>query len=120
MNLPRRIQWAVLGACLAWPVPGAATEASVAAGVAAYNQGEHRRAYEILKPLAIKGDATAQNTLGLLYANGKGVTRNDAIAVYWFRQAADQDHEKAQRNLAYMVANGRAKATADDNLPECR
>jgi hypothetical protein len=105
---------------LAWPALGAAVEASAATGVAAYDKGEYQRAYEILKPLALKGDATAQNTLGLLYANGKGVTRNDATAVYWFRQAAGQDHEKAQRNLAYMVANGRAKAVADDNLPECR
>ena len=53
------------------------------------------------------GDARAQFTLGLLYANGKGVPENGKEAVVWYRRAADQGHARAQYNLGWMYANGK-------------
>lgn len=89
-------------------------------GIAAYQTGDPKRAFGLLQPLARQGNAEAQNYLGLLYANGKGVQRDDTTAAYWFRQAADQDNDKAKRNLAYLIANGRAKAKVWDDYPDCR
>ena len=43
-----------------------------------------------LKSVAEQGDATAQSSLGYMYATGEGVPQNDAEAVRWYRMAAEQ------------------------------
>ncbi len=58
------------------------------------------------------GDAQAQFNLGWMYANGRGVARDDAIAAYFFHAAAEQGLEVAQRMLK-VVGN----PTAD--VPPC-
>ena len=55
---------------------------------------------------AADGDAQAQFNLGVRYANGRGVPRNDAEAVAWYRKAAEQGNADAQNNLGWMYANG--------------
>ena len=42
-----------------------------------------------LRASAEAGDADAQLTIGLRYANGRGVPQDDAEAVAWFRKAAE-------------------------------
>jgi soluble lytic murein transglycosylase-like protein len=49
---------------------------------------------------AVAGDTLARYNLGWLYANGHGVARDDAQAVYFFQLAADQGDEPARRMLA--------------------
>ena len=44
--------------------------------------------------------------MGVLYANGFGVSLDDNEALKWYRLAADQDHANAQCNIAVMHANG--------------
>jgi TPR repeat protein len=34
-----------------------------------------------------------------MYANGKGVLKDDKQAVYWYQKAANQGQAKAQSNL---------------------
>jgi TPR repeat protein len=41
-----------------------------------------------------------------MYSNGEGALDNDALAVKWYRKAADQGHASAQFNLGLMYANG--------------
>ena len=41
-----------------------------------------------------------------MYDNGRGVRRDDAEAVRWFRQAADQGVAQAQFNLGAMYYKG--------------
>ncbi len=41
----------------------------------------------------------AQYNLGICYANGQGVTKDEAEAVKWYRKAAEQNHAMAQYNL---------------------
>lgn len=89
-------------------------------GIAAHGARDYARAFTLLRPLAGQGDPHAQNLVGLMYANGQGVKRDDGQAVHWFRQAAQRSHDKAQRNLAYMLANGRGRAVAEDKQPECQ
>ena len=53
-----------------------------------------------------RGDAGAQFDIGLLYAYGLGVPRDDALAVQWFRKAADQGLAVAQNSLGAMYDQG--------------
>jgi len=60
----------------------------------------------VLKRMAEAGDPAAQHKLGFMYANGRGVTQDEAAAVSWYRKAADQGYANAQSNLGVMYANG--------------
>lgn len=64
-------------------------------------------AAEEYQEAAGQGDADAQNNLGLMYANGHGVPKNDSKAVEWLQKAADQGHANAQGLLGLMYADGR-------------
>ena len=46
------------------------------------------------------GDAEAQYNLGWMYANGRGVARDDTLAAYFFNAAAEQGLDHARRMLA--------------------
>ena len=61
-----------------------------------------------LHKLAEAGNIDAQNQLGLLYNEGKGVPQNFKQASVWFRKAAEQGHAGAQVNLGtlYFLAHG--------------
>ena len=75
-------------------------------GVAAYQRGNFAMALEIWIPLAERGDADAQNHLGMMHENGHGVPKDDAEAAKWYRKAADQGTAEAQYNLGSMYENG--------------
>ena len=51
-------------------------------------------------------DADAQFNLGLMYAAGEGILKDEAEAVRWFRLAAEQGVASAQFNLGLMYAKG--------------
>jgi TPR repeat protein len=55
---------------------------------------------------AAGGDANAQFSLGLKFANGKGPALDYAQATQWYRKAAEQGHALAQFNLGVMYAEG--------------
>ena len=59
---------------------------------------------------AEKGDAGAQFNLGVRYANGQGVAKDEVEAVKWYRKAADQGDADAQSNLGWMYDNGQGVA----------
>lgn len=50
--------------------------------------------------------ADAANGLGLMYANGNGVSKNATEAVKWYRKAAEQGYAPAQSNLGVMYTKG--------------
>jgi len=64
-------------------------------------------ALAMLKAAAEHGEAWAQSYLGVMYANGQGVTRDGAEAVKWYRKAADQGHAGAQFKLGVIYEGGR-------------
>src|SRR5450755_3057544 len=84
-------------------------------GIAAYHEQSYVKAAEIWRPLAEKGDATAQYFLGTLFAEGKGVEQNDATAFMWFQRAANQGDAAAQYNVgaSYAEGTGVQKSSAD-------
>ena len=53
---------------------------------------------------AEQGDASAQYNLGVMYAKGRGVLKDEAEAVRWYRLAAEQGDAYAQNNLGVMYA----------------
>jgi TPR repeat protein len=82
------------------------TAAELEEGVKAYEQGDYKLALQLLRPLAEQGVARAQNGIGIMYANGRGVSHDEAQAAAWFQKAADQGYAKAQAHLGYSYKYG--------------
>jgi len=82
--------------------------------------GEYRRVNAAAKTVdrdvrifckaAKKGDADAQFDLGYLYAVGRGVTRDEALAAAWFLKASKQKHPQAQNWLKRLKVKPRRRA----------
>ena len=77
------------------------------AGMDAYQRGDYATALREWQPLAEQGQAVAQYQLGLLYANGQGLTKDDAKARQWYEKAAVQGHTEAQVNLGVLLMYAR-------------
>ncbi|HVN22109.1 MAG TPA: GAF domain-containing protein, partial [Dongiaceae bacterium] len=60
-----------------------------------------------LKQMAEKGNPEAQNTLGLHYATGDGVTLDEREALRWFTRAAESGNVAAQSKLGSIYYSGR-------------
>ena len=65
---------------------------------AAYHQGDYATALRELRPLAERGDATAQAVLGVMYDKGLGVPQNYIEAHKWYNLAAAQGNKNAVKN----------------------
>jgi uncharacterized protein len=72
----------------------------------AYDKGDYAGVIAQCKAAAEAGDASCENFIGLLYAEGKGVARDWTEAARWFRRAADQGHIHAAHNLAFAYETG--------------
>ena len=72
---------------------------------------QYSNAYNYFYGRAIKGDAAAQNNLGHMYMDGRGVEQDPAKAVYWYHQAAVRGYRAAEVNLgvAYLYGRGTKK-----------
>jgi predicted aspartyl protease len=75
-------------------------------GLAAYKRSDFANALKLLRPLAEEGNAQAQNQVGDLYYDGKGVAQDYKEAVRWYRMAADQGDSEGQKNLGVTYAEG--------------
>jgi TPR repeat protein len=60
-----------------------------------------------IKMRAESGDSEAQFKLGLMYATGDGVLKDDTEAFKWQRKAADQGFAAAQASLGVMYMSGK-------------
>ena len=65
-------------------------------------RGDSASVAKIWRRLAEKGDAKAQNQLGIMYENGEGVRQSFVEAAKWYRLAAEQGHTGAQLWLGNM------------------
>jgi hypothetical protein len=98
-------------------VPDAGRSESLRLEALAHEHGEGvqknaARAAELYCEAARLGDVHAQFSLGWMYANGRGVSRADDIASFFFTLADKQGHEHARKMLRF-VGNPIASA------PEC-
>ncbi len=81
--------------CLAAAIPVWAGQLQDAA--AAYEDADYATALRLWRQLAEQGDAEAQYGLGRLYATVRGVPRENARALMWFKLAAAQGVEDAAK-----------------------
>ena len=73
-----------------------------------YQDGEdHAEAVKWYRKSAEQGYPDAQNSLGMMYELGIGVSRNYAEAAKWYRKAAKQGLAAAQFNLGHMYDYGK-------------
>ena len=86
---------------------------SIDDAVSAYKRGDYSTALRGFRLHAQRGLDAAQYILGIMYAEGRGVRRDDAESARWFRRAAGQDHAPAQYNLGVLYATGRGVGRND-------
>ena len=67
---------------------------------------DYAEAMRWYRKAADQGDAGAQVSIGLLYADGHGVTQDFAQAMSWYRKAADQGNATAQVNIGVLYVSG--------------
>jgi hypothetical protein len=63
---------------------------------------------EQIRLSAEKGDANAQFLLGNMYADGRGVVRDQQQAASWYRKSAEQGNAAGQLYLAMMYLDGKS------------
>ncbi len=85
-----------------------------------YEHGEgvlqdREKAVELYCQAARQGSAEGQYALGWMYANGRGVERNDGIAARLFEMAAARNHADARKLLQFMPVPDKRKT----QLPSC-
>ncbi len=84
--------------------------ADLESGLAAYKRGDYAAALENLRPLAEQGNVDAQFHLGLMYANGHGITRDPQRAAEWFDKAVGKFDASAPFNIGVMYYEGQGVA----------
>lgn len=75
-------------------------------GNEAYKRGDYETALKEWGPLADAGNADAQYWIGILYANGYGVTQDGKEAARWYRAAAEYGRIDAYYNLYFLYLAG--------------
>jgi TPR repeat protein len=96
------------------PINGRPSDVAEAAEAdAALEAGDYDKALPIIRRLANIGWAPIQHTLGVLYAEGKGVAQDDFAALEWFKRSAEQNFPDAQYNLGVFYASGRGTPQND-------
>lgn len=75
--------------------------------------GDYAAAMEELRPAAIAGNAEAEELIGVMYASGLGVERNDIRAFEWYLRAAMKGHAGAQSGVGWYYEVGRGMPAPD-------
>lgn len=68
---------------------------------------------------AEEGYADCQYLLAELYYDGEHVTKNNDVALFWYRKAAEQGHEGAQEMLRENIENNSQNDIEDDQIDYC-
>ena len=76
-------------------------------GLAADDRGDYATAARLYRLAAEQGLAEAQNNLGALYGDGKGVPQDYTEAVKWYRLSAEQGLAEAQNKLGALYGDGK-------------
>lgn len=85
--------------------------------IAAYNPTDYGYAYGYFRGRAMRGDAIAEDNMGHIYQDGRGVAPNDPQAIYWFTKAANNGNSDAMLSLG--VASLYGKGVPKDNQTAC-
>jgi TPR repeat protein len=72
----------------------------------AFRAGDFVTAADLYRPIATQGEPVAQFRLGVLYEEGKGITKDSREAIRWY-VVASQDSSEATFRLARLYHDGR-------------
>ncbi|MEM1363095.1 MAG: tetratricopeptide repeat protein [Pseudomonadota bacterium] len=75
--------------------------------------GKFAEAYEALEPAARSGNADAEELIGIMYALGLGVERDDRRAFEWYLRSAMKGHPGAQSGVGWYYEIGRGMPSPD-------
>ncbi len=75
--------------------------------------GEFGEAREMLAPAARSGNADAEELIGVMYAMGLGVERDDRRAFEWYLRSAMKGHPGAQSGVGWYYEVGRGMPAPD-------
>ena len=75
--------------------------------------GDYKNAYQELWPAARSGNAEAEELIGVMYAMGLGVERDDQRAFEWYLRSAMKGHPGAQSGVGWYYEVGRGLPTID-------
>ena len=67
-----------------------------------YINKAYEKAFECYKKAAEQGDASAQNKLGYMYENGRGVPENYDEAMKWYQKAEEQGHADVYVDIGHL------------------
>jgi TPR repeat protein len=76
-------------------------------------QGKFEQARDMLEVFARSGNAEAEELIGVMYALGLGVERDDARAFDWYLRASLKGHAGAQSGLGWYYELGRGLPAPD-------
>ena len=102
----RAIRLAFAASWMALAAAGSAVAADFDHGLTSYLLGRYNDAFDIWRDLAEAGDKEAQFGFGLLYEQGRGVSRDLPTAAAWYSRAAEQGAMRAQTQIAGMYDRG--------------
>lgn len=74
---------------------------------------KYKQAMQELLPAARSGNAEAEELIGVMYALGLGVERDDLRAFEWYLRAAMKGHAGAQSGIAWYYEVGRGIPAPD-------
>ncbi len=75
--------------------------------------GDYAAAMEALLPAARAGNAEAEELIGVMYASGLGVDRDDVRAFEWYLRASMKGHPGAQSGVGWYYEVGRGMPAPD-------
>lgn len=110
MRGPGLRRMAMLGGILGF-LFGSGASADVGAGVKAYARGDYPAAMRAFEAGAAAGDPQGLYNLGVAYAQGRAVPRDEARAVDLYRRGAERGSVLAAFNLAQAYRKGAGTAT---------
>ncbi len=76
-------------------------------------QNEFGKAMQALLPAARSGNAEAEELIGVMYAMGLGVERDDQRAFEWYLRASMKGHPGAQSGVGWYYEVGRGMPAPD-------
>lgn len=74
---------------------------------------QFEEAFAALEPAARSGNADAEELIGVMYAMGLGVEKNDVRAFEWYLRSAMKGHPGAQSGIGWYFETGRGLAAPD-------
>ena len=77
------------------------------------DQGRYTDAMQELLPAARSGNAEAEELIGVMYASGLGVERDDIRAFEWYLRASLKGHPGAQSGIGWYYEVGRGMPEPD-------